>query len=210
MLSKILAGSRAVTARHVGFELVIIVVGVLIALSFDGLMEWRRERTLVREARENLTQEIRDNRERLDGSIQANLKHRQDVKRGLDELDRMIAAGGGEHTVRAGLSSTVLRQTSWDTTQSTGAIRHMSYSEVKTYTLLYDLQRDWVRIQSRLIDQWMDVMDWRKVRIEGLSQHAREERRKDHQLIVNQMYAVREQGQHLVRAYDAVLAGKSF
>lgn len=210
MLSRILAGDRAASARRVGLELVIIVAGVLIALSFDGLVEWRREQKLVREARENLTQEIRENRERLHGSLESNLKHRKDVANGLAELDRLIAAGSGEHTVRAGLSSTQLRQSSWDTAQSTGAIRHMSYAEVKTYTLLYDMQRDWGRIQNRLIDQWMDVMDWRKVRIEGLSQHARDERRRDHQLVVNQMYAVREQGQHLIASYDAVLAGKRF
>jgi hypothetical protein len=164
----------------------------------------------VRHARDNIRQEMRDNRGRLEKTLEANLKHRQDVKLGVEELDRLIAAGSGEHTVRAGLSSIVLRSTSWDTAQSTGAIRHMSYSEVKTYTLIYDLQRDWDRIQDRMVDHWVDVMDWRRVRIEGLSQHAREDRRKDHQLVLNRMYSVRELGQALLQTYDAALAGKSF
>ena len=49
-------------------EVALITIGVLIALSFDSLSAWRSNRALVREARANLLNEIRDNRAELEGA----------------------------------------------------------------------------------------------------------------------------------------------
>ena len=43
-------------------ELMIVTVGVLIALSFDGARVWMREQSLVEDARANLTRELQANR----------------------------------------------------------------------------------------------------------------------------------------------------
>jgi hypothetical protein len=43
----------------------IVTVGILIALSLEGLLEWQHHRHLVREANENITQELRENEKEL-------------------------------------------------------------------------------------------------------------------------------------------------
>lgn len=47
---------------HIG----IVTIGILIALSLEGLLEWHHHRELVEEARANIASEIRDNRKDLD------------------------------------------------------------------------------------------------------------------------------------------------
>jgi len=51
-------------------HLALITVGVLIALSFEGVASWREHRALVREARLNLTNELRDNIKELSNRLQ--------------------------------------------------------------------------------------------------------------------------------------------
>ena len=46
-------------------HLSLVIVGVLIALSFEGIATWREHRALVRDARANLLNEVRDNRNAL-------------------------------------------------------------------------------------------------------------------------------------------------
>jgi len=46
-------------------HLSLVIVGVLIALSFEGVATWREHRALVRDARANLLNEVRDNRNEL-------------------------------------------------------------------------------------------------------------------------------------------------
>src|SRR5690348_13673367 len=46
-------------------ELAIITAGILIALSFEGLVQWRHHRELVREARANILSELRENQREL-------------------------------------------------------------------------------------------------------------------------------------------------
>lgn len=45
-----------------------------------------------------------------------------------------------------------LHATSWNTAASTGAIGYMTYSEVKQYTRIYDLQQNFLNLQSRAVD----------------------------------------------------------
>ena len=49
------------TWREFVFQLATITAGVLIALSVDGVVEWRRERALVREAQAAIRQEVTAN-----------------------------------------------------------------------------------------------------------------------------------------------------
>lgn len=48
--------------KDILLQLLTITLGILIALSFEGMREWRQERVLVNEARENMLREIRDNK----------------------------------------------------------------------------------------------------------------------------------------------------
>ena len=44
--------------KEMAVQIALITLGVLIALSFEGVASWREHRALVREARANLTNEI--------------------------------------------------------------------------------------------------------------------------------------------------------
>jgi hypothetical protein len=52
-------------------ELAIITAGILIALGFDGLVQWWHHHQLVREARANIVSELRENQQELAKEIQA-------------------------------------------------------------------------------------------------------------------------------------------
>ncbi len=49
------------TVKEALVHLGIVTIGILIALSLEGLVEWQHHRHLVAEARENIAEEIRDN-----------------------------------------------------------------------------------------------------------------------------------------------------
>ena len=49
------------TFKEAMVHLGIVTVGILIALSFEGALEWSHHRELVREARQNLQNEVRNN-----------------------------------------------------------------------------------------------------------------------------------------------------
>jgi hypothetical protein len=51
------------SVRHFLIHLLTITVGILIALSLEGLNEWRHHRNLVHEAQSNLANELHDNLE---------------------------------------------------------------------------------------------------------------------------------------------------
>jgi hypothetical protein len=56
------APHRSISSLKEGLvHLTLITLGVLIALSFEGIASWREHRALVREARANLASEIHDN-----------------------------------------------------------------------------------------------------------------------------------------------------
>jgi len=48
-------------------HLATITIGILIALSLEGILEWSHHRSLVREARESLNSEMRDNQTEIEG-----------------------------------------------------------------------------------------------------------------------------------------------
>jgi uncharacterized protein (DUF3084 family) len=59
------------TVKEAAVHLAIVTAGILIALSLEGLREWREHRSLVNEARANLLSEIRDNRKEVAAAVGA-------------------------------------------------------------------------------------------------------------------------------------------
>src|SRR6516225_7037399 len=64
--------------REILLHLGIVTIGILIALSLEGLVEWNHHRHLVREARENIRIEIEDNQKELTGHLKQVEKIRSD------------------------------------------------------------------------------------------------------------------------------------
>jgi len=139
-------------------ELVTIIAGILIALSFDGLLAWCHHRTLAHEATANIVTEVRENQKELSTELN-DLSKMQQQSQGLIELvhklqsDRKIPV----HNFQLIWTFAELHATSWDTAARTGAVSYMPYAEVKRYTEVYDLQRTFVDFQQRSFSSALDV-----------------------------------------------------
>src|SRR3954465_1270837 len=74
-------------------HLAIITAGVLIALALEGLVSWVDHRLLVHEAVANLTAELRDNKNELDGLFASLDQDRQRFEH-ADEIAKIFLAHG--------------------------------------------------------------------------------------------------------------------
>lgn len=137
----------------------IVTIGILIALSLEGLVEWQHNRHLVREANENITAEIRDNNNELASFLStAQQQLRKKEGHALDVIDAALAHHLPEQSsMELGFSRPDLTSASWNTAQSMGALGLMNYQDVKRYAAIYELQEEFLRLQARTIDALVDA-----------------------------------------------------
>jgi len=139
-------------------QLLTITVGILIALTLEGLLEWTHHRTLVHEAEANLITEIHENRADIGKALEK-------LHASEEQLNQMVAL---VHRLQENRTTPVgdvtfnwtladLHATSWNTANATGAVANMDYPEVKRYTRVYDLQQQFMTIQNRAIDSIVAV-----------------------------------------------------
>jgi hypothetical protein len=115
-------------------------IGLLIAVGLEASVEWAHHRRLVREARENISQEIGDNQRNLARELDALPGEKKYLDKLLDAVVGMES--GHPNTLKGDFNWTVTRlsESSWNTAFSTGAIAHMRYDEAKRYSQVYALQ----------------------------------------------------------------------
>jgi hypothetical protein len=134
-------------------ELVIVTAGVLIALSVDTVREWRANDRLAAEARANILNEIRANKERLDQLRRMTATH---VKERVALRARVanVLAGKPMGAEPPNLNYTLpgLSASAFQTAEITGAFRYLDYDEVRGYSGLYDLQARYVRIVDEMVE----------------------------------------------------------
>lgn len=145
------------TIKEAVVHLSIVTAGILIALSLEGLVEWRHHRSLVAEARANLTSEITANRKRADELLRELPEMRQRLQHGLDVLKTVTArdADAAAALFRLDKGGIVysydlaeLRVASRTTAEVTGAFGLMDYGEVREYAGVYDRQNLFDRTQE--------------------------------------------------------------
>jgi hypothetical protein len=146
------------SVRDFLIELVTITIGILIALSLEGLIEWHHHRKLAHEAEQNLQLELLHNQEELNKGMQAMSADQANLQQAVDlvhklQQDRTISVNN--LTVNWTLEE--LHATSWNTANSTGALAYMGYSEVARYSRVYDLQEEFRSVQNRMMDALMGV-----------------------------------------------------
>lgn len=129
------------TKRDFFIHLFTITVGLLIALSLEGLVEYAHHRHLVHEARENIRRELQLNHE----AAQADLG---DIQKKIDRQKLNIVSIHGlmtdaEHFHGSVLNTwdfSSLNDSAWKTARETGALGYMPYDEVQRYADLYMLE----------------------------------------------------------------------
>ena len=139
-------------------EVAIIVVGVLIALAADQVVEDLHWRSETRAAREALLSEARDNL----ASAQFRKSLHPCVERRLSELAEVFrtqAAGRPiklEGPVRRPLPLGATRST-WDVAVSSGALSHMRLAEKLTFGDAFTNYEYWDHIQNREQEAWLTL-----------------------------------------------------
>jgi len=119
-----------------------ITVGLLIALSLEGVVEWQHHRHLVHDAEVSLHAEIKSNAEGMPG-ILADLKKRQDLlKQSVSVLKVVIKTHKlpDHSSIDIGFGIKTFQDVSWKTAQNTGALALMPYELAQEYSNIYATQ----------------------------------------------------------------------
>jgi len=138
--------------REMVAHLVLVTLGVLIALSFEGFGSWREHRALVREARANILSEIRDNQKELASRLQKIPEERKGLEAAIAVAQKLVDTKKlDEDKVQLGFVTADLRDASRTTAAVTGAFGLMEYDEVKKYATVYGHQELFLRAQTAAI-----------------------------------------------------------
>jgi hypothetical protein len=125
-------------------HLLTITIGLLIALSMEGCVEWRHHRQLVREAVSSLQGEIQTNTDKTAGALDDIRKEMESLKKDVEVMSRTIAnpktPNYEELTVNFRIRT--FDDVSWRTAQSTGALGYMDYEQAHEYSNLYAQQNE--------------------------------------------------------------------
>jgi hypothetical protein len=141
------------TWKQAAVHLAIITAGILIALSFEGVREWREHRGLANEARANLLSEIADNRKEVANAVGKMAQLKKDLT-GADDAAQKAAEGAALDSLKVGFNYSIaqLRAASRATAEATGAFAYMEYEEVKDFATVYDLQAAFAQKQERTLE----------------------------------------------------------
>lgn len=139
-------------------HLAIITAGVLIALALEGVVTWADHRMLVREAKANLTAEIRSNKKELEGLF-ANIDREQKELEQADRVAQTLIERGklDQASINLSWNFAELKNAAVTTGEITGAFGFMDYAEVRHYADVYDLQAQFMRSQERQAQDFQTI-----------------------------------------------------
>lgn len=125
-------------------HLLTITIGLLIALSLEGCVEWRHHRHLVHEAESSLYEEIKSNADDLKETA-ADIHKQQAVLKQDGIVLRQIIRDGKppkNSSMEVNFHIHTFADVSWKTAQSTGALGYMSYPDAQKYSDIYTTQQE--------------------------------------------------------------------
>jgi hypothetical protein len=111
----------------------------------------------VREAKENIAQEIHDNAESLAQEMNSLPLEEKQLEKLLIVVSEEEKGGAATPDQRLVWSVARLNDSSWNTAFSTGAVGHMGYGEVRRYSQLYGLQQLFNRSMDHYLESRRDM-----------------------------------------------------
>jgi hypothetical protein len=196
-------------------HLLTITIGILIALSFEGILEWHHHRSLVREAKANIRIEILQNKASVECDLAVMQKNKEDIQKFIALIDVLKVNWNTHGSLKIIPEHAVLSATAWNTSVGTGAVSYMEFSQAQAYTNVYDLQHLYVAMQEKHIDSVQHLLAFgpvllldadpspSKVRNEQLDQMKMSAGEVMAYLITDESI-----GRYLVDAYTGALGGK--
>jgi len=149
-------GSKESRIGFVGFESLMIILSVLVALFVDDWREEREKRELADEALATIITELKDNRTALEKVIGYHRETAQKFAVFVGELeagnvdDRPFIEFFGTVATR-GIQRPDVRRTAWNLNSGRGAIAEFDYETAYQLAGVYDLQGDGVDYTWRII-----------------------------------------------------------
>jgi hypothetical protein len=130
--------------RDFFIHLATITIGLLIALSLEGCVEWWQHRHLVHEAEASLETEIKTNAQDLQGALDDVRKEKESLRQDIAVMKTIIAnpkvANRDDLTIDFRIRT--FDEVSWKTAQSTGALSYMAYERAQEYSDIYHAQSE--------------------------------------------------------------------
>jgi hypothetical protein len=123
-------------------HLLTITIGLLIAFSLEGCVEWRHHRHLVDEAVLSMEAEIKKNAAKTGETLADIRKEQEWLKKDVALMNRIIAKPKRPNyeDIHVDFRIPTFDDVSWRTAQSTGALGYMGFDEAHEYSSLYDVQ----------------------------------------------------------------------
>lgn len=119
-----------------------ITLGLFIALSLEGVVEAAHHRHLVRHARENIRQEITENRRFLTDDLSSLHDDRAQMAGNMQTFRSMLGSGDANgRQISLGWRWSAMSSAAWETARETGALSYMPYNEVQSFAELYGQQQ---------------------------------------------------------------------
>lgn len=140
------------TVREALVHLVIVTIGILIALSLEGVRQSIEHRSLAAEARENIHDEITRNKTELDQVLPKVASQQREFRKIHAAIVALLAGkppGDDDVSLQPPLAS--LSAAAYGTAQVTGAFGYMEYEDVRRFTSLYDFQASYRAMQERFL-----------------------------------------------------------
>ena len=128
------------TKKDFFLHLFTITIGLLIALTLEGLVEYMHHRHIVAEARENIRREIQDDHK----AAQEDLKLlKENIDRESANIETIHLLSKHPKDFKGGVQNHMdfdsMDQSAWRTARDTGALAYMPYDEVQRYSDMYML-----------------------------------------------------------------------
>jgi hypothetical protein len=125
-------------------HLATITIGLLIALSLEGCIEFWHHRSLVHEAEASMQIEIESNARQLQGALDDVRKEQDFLKKDIAVMKKIIANPKvpNNEDMRVDFRIRTFDDVSWKTSQSTGALSYMPYERAEKYARIYSAQSE--------------------------------------------------------------------
>jgi hypothetical protein len=130
--------------RDFFIHLATITIGLLIALSLEGCVEWQHHRHLMHEAEASLHHEIEGNAKSLPENLDGVRTEQALLKKDAALLQKIISNPNVPNHDKMSIRFNIrgFDDVSWKTAQSTGAFSYMPYAKAQEYSDIYDQQHE--------------------------------------------------------------------
>jgi hypothetical protein len=123
-------------------HLTIITIGLFIALSLEGMVDWFHHRSLMHEAESSLHAEIQSNAHTVT-DLSTDIEHQQqELQNDVTVIDEIIKSGEAPKHAHISIDFhlSTFDSVSWQTAQETGALSYMPYKTAQQYSSIYSDQ----------------------------------------------------------------------